>query len=105
MRFEAPRPAFLISSTSARVGSSSLRIGEDQVGEAQHDREHVVEVVRDPAGELTDGLHLLRLTKLLFALAQRRLGSRPGLGLPELALNRREQSRELPLDTKSCAPA
>ena len=32
--------------------------------------EHVVEVVRDAAGELADGLHLLRLAKLRLGLPQ-----------------------------------
>ena len=39
-----------------------------QLGRTLDDGEQVVEVVRHPAGELTDGLHLLRLTQSLFGL-------------------------------------
>ena len=38
---------------------------EQEVGVAGDDEGEVVEVVRDAAGELTDGLHLLRLEELL----------------------------------------
>ena len=36
-----------------------------ELAEAEDDREQVVEVVRDPAGEEPDRLHLLRLPELL----------------------------------------
>ena len=36
-------------------------VHQQEVGEADDRRQHVVEVVRDAAGELADGLHLLRL--------------------------------------------
>ena len=42
---------------------------EHQVAVAEDRREQVVEVVRDPAGELTDRFHLLRLAQLLLELA------------------------------------
>ena len=38
--------------------------GEQQVGEADDGGQHVVEVVRDAAGELADRLHLLALREL-----------------------------------------
>ena len=40
-----------------------------QLGEAEDRREHIVEVVRDAAGELADGLQLLGLPQLRFELA------------------------------------
>ena len=36
-----------------------------------HDREQIVEVVRDAAGQLADGLHLLRLAQRLLGLLAR----------------------------------
>ena len=44
-------------------------VGEQQVRIADDRLQHVVEVVRDAAGELADGLHLLRLGELLLELA------------------------------------
>ena len=44
-------------------------IGEQQVGIADDRRQHVVEVMRDAAGKLSDRLHLLRLRELLLQLA------------------------------------
>ena len=42
-----------------------LQRARQRVEIADHDRQHVVEVVRDAAGELADGFHLLRLEQLL----------------------------------------
>ena len=42
---------------------------EHQIGHAVDDRQQVVEVVRDAAGEPADDLHLLRLLQLLLELA------------------------------------
>ena len=50
----------LSTSVSPRA---SLRCSE--VKTAHDDGEHIVEVVRDAAGELADGLHLLDLAELL----------------------------------------
>ena len=44
-------------------------VGEQQVGEADDRGQHVVEVVRDAAGELADRLHLLALRELLLERA------------------------------------
>ncbi len=44
-------------------------VGEQQIGEADDGGQHVVEVVRDAAGELADGLHLLALRELLLQRA------------------------------------
>ena len=46
-----------------RIGGR--RGGADLLGVAEDHREEVVEVVGDPAGELSHGLHLLRLAELL----------------------------------------
>ena len=45
-------------------------IGEEQIAIADDRLQHVVEVVRDAAGELADGVHLLRLGELLLDEAQ-----------------------------------
>ena len=47
-------------------------VGEQEVGEADDRLQHVVEVVRDAAGELADRLHLLGLRELRLELALRR---------------------------------
>ena len=44
----------------------------EQRGVALNDGENVVEIVRDAAGELADGFHLLRLAQLLLQLPLRR---------------------------------
>ena len=49
---------------AASCGWSATRFGQD-FDRAGDDGEDVVEVVRDAAGELADGLHLLRLPQLL----------------------------------------
>ena len=56
--------ARLISVTSNRRGRAS-HSREQQLGVADDRRQEVVEVVGDPAGELPDRLHLLRLPKLV----------------------------------------
>ena len=43
-----------------------------QIEVAHHRHQQIVEIVRDPAGELADGLHLLRLPQLLLGLFARR---------------------------------
>ena len=40
-------------------------VGKQQIGEADDGGQHIVEIVRNSAGELTDRLHLLALRKLL----------------------------------------
>jgi len=40
-----------------------------EVGGGADDRQQIVEIVRDAAGELADRLHLLRLTQGFFGLA------------------------------------
>ena len=49
----------------AGLGRVLVRVHQQQLGIAPDDRQHVVEVVRHAAGELADGLHLLRLAQLL----------------------------------------
>src|SRR5262249_44295715 len=48
----------------ARPSATALEAGEKDLRVAAEGGREVVEVVRDPAGEETDGLHLLRLAEL-----------------------------------------
>jgi hypothetical protein len=52
-------------------GAEGGNVPADRVEPAQYDREQVVEVVRDAAGELADRLHLLRLAQQLLGLSAR----------------------------------
>ena len=55
-----------------------------KVDPADHHRQHIVEVVRDSAGQLADRLHLLDLAKLgLGGLALDRFGLQRLVGLPQ----------------------
>jgi len=56
----------------ARVAGREL--AQEEVGVPEHDREHVGEVVGDPAREAPDRLHLLRLAQALLELVARGLG-------------------------------
>lgn len=47
-------------------------LGQQQVAVALDDRQLIVEIVGDPAGQPADGLHLLRLAELLLLLADLR---------------------------------
>ena len=47
-----------------RIGRAVL--GEQQIGEADDGGQHIVEVMRDAAGQLADRLHLLALRQLHF---------------------------------------
>ena len=73
--------------------AAGRRIGGDAaLGEfepPEHDREHVVEIVRDAAGELAHRLHLLDLAQLRFLQAQF-VG---GMGYRRLQLDRAFASR------------
>ena len=64
-RSEAAMTCLRHSLVSRRV---LVGVHQQQFGIAADDGEHVVEVVRHPAGELADGLHLLRLAQLLLEL-------------------------------------
>ena len=44
---------------------------------ADDDGEQIVEIVGDPAGELADGLHLLRLAQRLLGFGEPRLRRQP----------------------------
>ena len=63
---DAPRcaPWIALSSSRCSLGSSRQALLQ-QLEAAEHRHEQVVEVVGDPAGELADGLHLLRLEQAL----------------------------------------
>ena len=43
----------------------AAEVGLEELAPSDDDREEVVEVVGDPAGELADGLHLLSLGELI----------------------------------------
>src|SRR3546814_2168270 len=47
-----------------RIGKPALR----QLEPADDDRQHIVEIMRDAAGQLADGFHLLRLAQLRLRL-------------------------------------
>ena len=67
---------------AARAG----QLAPGEVEAADDDREHVVEVVGDAAGQLADRLHLLDLAQLrLGGGALGRLGLEPVIGVAELA--------------------
>ena len=71
VRSAARSPAFpdLFEVRAQQVVAFQIR--EDQARVAQHDGEHVVEVVRHPARQPADGIHLLRVAKLLFGSGER----------------------------------
>ena len=65
--------------------TGAVQSAKRKIDAADDDREHVVEVVRDAAGQLPDRLHLLDLAKLrLRGLALGRLGLQCLVRLPEL---------------------
>ena len=65
----------LLDVRAARI--AGVEAVEEQVRVAEDRGQHVVEVVRDAAGEAADRLHLLRLAQLHLARAQRLLGLAP----------------------------
>ena len=75
----ARSPARLDLGEEAAIGVVRAEGVEQQAGVADDDGQQVVEVVRDPAGQPADGLHLLRLAELLLAGPQLAFG----LGLVE----------------------
>ena len=52
------------------IGVAALQPPLQKVEAAENHREHIVEVVGDPAGQLTDRFHLLGLAQLLLGLHQ-----------------------------------
>ena len=67
------------------LAPGTVEAAEREVDPADDDGEHVVEVVRDAAGELADRLHLLHLAKLgLGGLALGCFGLERPIGLPQL---------------------
>src|SRR4029077_8482374 len=73
---------------------------ERQLTEAKNSRQHVVEIVRDAAGQLANRLHLLRVIELLLELpaftALRRIA--------ELAIDGWNQARQPSLDEEVLRP-
>ena len=68
MRPAARLALFLIDIRSAKRRIARLVLEQQQVGEADDRGQHVVEVVRDAAGELAHRLHLLALRELRLEL-------------------------------------
>ena len=68
VRSLARTAASRIAATFSLRGVAALELALQQVAVADHRGHQVVEVVRDPAGELADRLHLLRLAQLLLEL-------------------------------------
>ena len=65
-----------------------------EVERANHDRQHIVEVVRNPAGQLADRFHLLQLVQLgLRRLAARCFLVQPGIGSSQFVTPRRGVAR------------
>ena len=70
-------PALRTSSSSARAAVAGRRTVHQHVAVADDDRQQVVEIVRDAAGETADRFELLRLPELILARLQRALGALP----------------------------
>ena len=70
LRGAFPRLLDLFDVRAHRIGR--WHPADEDARVAQDHRQEVVEVVRDPAGQPTDGLHLLGVTELLFASSERR---------------------------------
>ena len=67
------------------LAARAVEAAQRKVDAADDHREHVVEVVRDAAGQLADRLHLLDLAQLGFGgLALLRFGLQRLVGLPQL---------------------
>ena len=73
VRPAARRPAARISSRSSRTGLVRFEDRQHRLAEAVDDHQHVVEVVRDAAGEAAERLHLLRLAHLRLEVLARRV--------------------------------
>ena len=68
------------------LAARAVQLAPGEIEAADDDREHVVEIVGDAAGELADRLHLLDLAELrLGGGALGRLGLEPLVGVAELA--------------------
>ncbi len=79
---------------------------EQEVGRHHDGGQHVVEVVRDAAGELADGLHLLRLRELRFErplLGGLQQIDDGGLGIAQAVFHRRR--RRIAPSARRCRPA
>ncbi len=68
------------------LAARAVQLAPGEIEAADDDREHVVEIVGDAAGQLADRLHLLDLAELrLGGGALGRLGLEPFIGVGELA--------------------
>ena len=110
----AARPAWHCPAGATAAGSSGSRLLQ-QLQAAQDRHQQIVEIVRHAAGELADGIHLLRLKQRLARLFQRFLGLLAlgdvarDLGEADAACRRRRGSDRSPHAPRSgcrpCAPA
>ncbi|MFN8583020.1 MAG: hypothetical protein U0163_18850 [Gemmatimonadaceae bacterium] len=69
MSAAACSPAIRISSRSARSGSSAAKRLLGELGDGVDHREHIVEIVGDPAGQTPHAFHLLCVLQLQLQLA------------------------------------
>ena len=75
----------------------AIEAAQGKIDAADDDREHVVEVVRDAAGQLADRLHLLHLAELGFGrFALRRFGLQRLVRFPQLLRALAHRLLELP---------
>ena len=78
-------PSIALSRWHSTSRREPCELAPGEIEAADDDREHVVEIVRDAAGELADRLHLLDLAELrLGGGALGRLGFEAGIGVGEL---------------------
>ena len=77
----APRSAarLIASAVGRTLGSSGSSIIDSSSAVAEDRRQHVVEIVRDAAGQAADCIHLLRLAQLIFEREPRGDIARDGL--------------------------
>ncbi len=69
----------------------------DEIETAGNNAQHIVEVVRDAAGELADGFHLMHLPQMLFGrLAQIDLLDKLAIGRHELVARGGQRDKGLP---------
>ena len=83
------------------LAARAVQLAAGEIEAADDDREHVVEIVRDAAGELADRLHLLDLAELGF-------GGGAGRGLPlqrRIGVGKLAGARLHGLFEVECAPA
>ena len=80
----AGRAFHRVGEVGHHLAARAVEAAPGEVDPADHHRQHIVEVVRDAAGQLADRLHLLDLAQLrLGGLALDRLGLQRLVGVPQ----------------------